>query len=160
MIAGYCCGFVPGTNLHQLWCAQHPDRVKETAKAAEPALPPKPNKPEPKSAADRIAQQCAELLDQDIWDGLDKYWITIKGVRFWIANSAGDVYIRLRGDAPQLSEAYPATDFRHVFWDAYRGFLYREKERRAAAVERELQQKLAPPPPAIEPVSRKRRWWS
>lgn len=154
MTNGYCCGFVPGTNKHQLWCAQHPDRVKETAKEAEPAPPPVPNKPEPKSAADRIAQQCANLLDEDIWDALDKYWITIKGVKLWVANTAGDVRIDVKATAPQLAEVYPAPDFRHIFWDSYSSFLYRERERRAAAVEREMQAKLAPPPPE-PPTERK-----
>jgi hypothetical protein len=156
----YCCGFVPGTNKHQLWCSQHPDRVKERAAAEPPAVEPapKPNKPEPQSAADRIAQQCAELLDANCWDDLDKYWINIRGVKFWIANNAGDVHIETGASAPQLKDVYPSGDFRHLFFDSYKRFLHRETERRAALVEADLKRKLSPPPPAETPP-RKRSWW-
>lgn len=147
---GFCCGFVAGTDKHQLWCARHPDRLRKAGQEAEALPAPPPNKPEPRGAADRIAQQCASLLDADKWDTLDKHWITIRGVKLWIANQAESVHIRTDADAPQLSEVYPHTDYRHIFWESYTSFLGRERERRAATVERELRRKLEPPTP--EPV--------
>jgi hypothetical protein len=152
-VHGYCCGFVRGVpGVHQLWCAEHPDRKR----GAEPVqVAPPPNKPEPKSAADRLALQCAALLDEDKWDTLNKHEIDVRGVRFWIANGAKHVVVRMTADTEQLREAGPAEYFRELFWESYQAFLRREVERRAAAVERELQRKLNPPPiPEVKPIKR------
>lgn len=155
----YCCGFVQGVpNKHQLWCAKHPDRVKAKA-PPEPPPPPVSNAPVIKSAADRVVMQCAALLEEDKWNTLTNHVIDIRGTKIWISNGANFVCLQTEASCDQLKDLAPNASVRTYFWDAYEGFLRREKERRAETIERQLAAKLAaerrPPIPAVAPPRRK-----
>lgn len=153
----YCCGFVLGVpGKHQLWCSLHPDRVKAKA-PPEPAPAPVSNAPVIKSAADRVVMQCAALLEEDKWNTLTNHLIDIRGVEVWIANGADYVHIRTAAGCDQLKELKPNTSVRTYFWDAYEGFLRRERERRAETIERALAAKLAAEREPVAPQPPRRR---
>ena len=102
----------------------------------------RPNLPEPKSSADKLAARGAELLDKDQFDRLDTHRISVGGVTYWIAND--DYGIRIEtgyGGPSRVTDAIPSTPYRSLFWESYERFCDRMVERRADAVLAEVTRK-------------------
>lgn len=141
---GYCCGYVNGTNKHQLWCSRHPDRRKDTDAPAA-----KSNSDQ--AMVDDIARGVANSLDQhpDRWkvsqNKTNHDWLRDGTFAVDVSGGVGCVQVSLEGSGTHYEHVMrdKATASQEAIWAAYKAW---QEKRLVAHVNR------APPPPPPPPA--------
>lgn len=88
------------------------------------------NFPEPKTNADRIALKAAELLDQDVWEDVTDFEVTVRGVRIGIHKDYPVKVPVSSSDADILKMERPSAAIAELVLDSFTRAMARERERR------------------------------
>jgi hypothetical protein len=90
----------------------------------------KPNFPEPKTNADRIALKAAELLDQDVWERVSDSAVWVRGVRITLDTSSSYVSVPVDPlhEADILNFERPSKEIASIFMTAFSGAMARKRE--------------------------------
>lgn len=146
---GYCCGFIGGTNKHQLWCQKHPDRYK--GKEASTA---KSNSDQ--AMVDDIARGVASSLEQhpNRWNVSpnknNNDWLRDGTFAVDVSGGVGCVRVSLEGSGMHYEHVTrdKATASQEAIWTAYKAW---QEKRLVAHINRAPP---PPPPPPVPPVPR------
>ena len=130
MSDAFCCGMVHGTDKHQLWCSEHPDRKKKATMETHATAKPPSNSEQ--AVVDDIAKGVVEKLDADHpgWI-VDEENNRLKNdeVTLWVGGGPSKVVAWLKGAGKHYSDGGNSNASQDHIWDGFK----RWQERRYLA---------------------------
>lgn len=108
------------------------------------------NFPAPKNAADRIVLKASELLDRDVLDAISNVAVRVRGVYITRPDRNTRASVALReSPCDDLKLIASSPEYSSRFGEAVDGYLGRERERRAAPLERSINAEPDQQPPGL-----------